>query len=402
VDDQAVIGEKHRPHGQVERLRARYCESLASIRLKAMPVAASAYRGKSRQGGSGRQAVGAWTDITWRHIEQVRAALEAGADVNAVLDATQETPLYRALWQGTPEVVELLLARGADVETTLPRGWTPLWAAVRGVQAGAVDRPQWRREKVRLLLAYGADPWRPTMGGRSPGEVALWGPLADLFADLPGAPQIPAADRQRQAGADALIAAYGWADQWAIGGGSVAFVKGMAADEVIGRLGGDPAACPLVDAAGYGELAWRYLVKAPMLWAVEPVWVADVAGGTAAWQEVSWLLVREEITGPLSRGGLLACTFAGGDGTITVHVFRDGEFVRRTEPIYDPGFAGGGWGVALEEERWCRFGDRDAPAGRMAQCLALMTMLTGIQVGEVWLRDEPKRVVMVTPPVPTS
>jgi hypothetical protein len=342
-----------------------------------------------------------WTEIAWRRVQEVSAELEAGADVNAVLDATKETPLYRALREGTPEVVELLLAHGADVEAKLACGWTPLWAAVRGEQTGAVDRPQWRREKVRVLLAYGADPWRPTMG-RSPGEVALWGPLADLFAELPGGAQIPAADRQRQAHADALIAGYGWADQWGVGGGSVAFVKGMPADEVIRRLGGDPAACPLVDPAGFGELAWRYLVKAPMPWAVEPVWVADLDGGAAAGQEVSWLLVREEIAVPLSRGGLLCSTFAGGDGTITLHVFRDGEVVRQTEPIWDPGFAGGGSGVPLDEERWCRFGDRDAPAGRFAQCLALMTMLTGIEVGEAWLHNEPKRVVLVTPPGPNG
>ena len=95
-------------------------------------------------------------------------------------------------------------------------------------------------------------------------------------------------------------------------------------------------------------------------------------------------------------------TFTGDDGTITVHVFRDGEFVRRTEPIYDPRFGGGGWGTALQEERWCRFGDRDAPAGSMARCLALMTMLTGIQVSQAWLHNEPKRVVLATPPEPTS
>lgn len=343
----------------------------------------------------------AWTDISWRHMQQVHAALEAGADVNAVVDESRVTPLFCALQEGTPEVVELLLAHGADAEATIPPGWTPLWAAVRGVQIMAVDRPQWRREKVRLLLAHGADPWRPTAGGRSPGEVALWGPLADLFADLPGAPQIPAADRHRQANADTLIAAYAWADQWAIDGGSVAFIKGVRADEVIRRLGGDPAVCPLVDAAGFGELVLRHLVNAPMPWAVEPVWVAEVVGGTVAFQEISWMLVREEITAPLSRGGLLASTFAGGDGTITVHVFQDGQFVRWTEPIYDPGFPAG-WGVALEEERWCRFGDLDAPAGRMAQCLALMTMLTGLQLGEAWLQDERKRVVLVTPPLPTS
>jgi hypothetical protein len=82
-------------------------------------------------------------------------------------------------------------------------------------------------------------------------------------------------------------------------------------------------------------------------------------------------------------------------------VFRDGEFVRRTEPIYDP-WSPGGWGAALEEERWCRFGDRDAPAGSMTQCLALMTVLTGIEVGEAWLRDEPKRVILVRSLGPSS
>jgi hypothetical protein len=38
----------------------------------------------------------------------------------------------------------------------------------------------------------------------------------------------------------------------------------------------------------------------------------------------------------------------------------------------------------------------------MARCLALMTMLTGIQVSQAWLHNEPKRVVLATPPEPTS
>jgi hypothetical protein len=31
-----------------------------------------------------------------------------------------------------------------------------------------------------------------------------------------------------------------------------------------------------------------------------------------------------------------------------------------------------------------------------------MTMLTGIEVGEAWLRDEPKRVILVRSPGPSS
>jgi hypothetical protein len=59
-------------------------------------------------------------------------------------------------------------------------------------------------------------------------------------------------------------------------------------------------------------------------------------------------------------------------------------------------------GAALVEERWCRFGDPDAPAGSMAQCLALMTMLTGIQVIQAWLQDDAKRVVLLAPSEPAS
>jgi len=297
---------------------------------------------------SGRSAMGAWL-VTWSRVEEVRAALEGGAEVNARLDANGTTPLFRALRDGPPEVVGLLLAHGADVEATLAAGWTPLWAAVRGVSMLAVARPEWRRAKVRLLLRYGADPWRPTSGGRSPGEVALWGPLADLFADLPGAPEIPAADRDRQARADELIASYAWADQWSVGGGSIAFIHGVGADEVIGRLGGDPAGCPLTDAAAFGELAVAYLVGPQPPGTPEPVWVADVPGGAVALQHISHLLVRQEVAAPLSRGGVLASAFAGGNGAITVHVARDGQYVRWAGPIYDPKV----WGTG---RRWRRSG----------------------------------------------
>jgi len=343
---------------------------------------------------SGRSAMGAWL-VTWSRIEEVRAALEGGAEVNARLDANGTTPLFRALREGPPGVVGLLLAHGADVEATLTAGWTPLWAAVRGVSVLAAGQPEWRRAKVRLLLRYRADPWRPTIGGRSPGEVALWGPLADLFADLPGAPKIPAADRDRQARADALIASYAWADQWSVGGGGIAFIHGVPADEVIRRFGGDPAGCPLIDAAAFGELTVASLAEPQPPATPEPVWVADVPGGAVAVQQLGCLLTRREVAAPVSRGGVLGSAFAGGNGAITVHIARDGQYVRWAGPIYDPKV---GYGEPLEEERWCRFGAPDAPAGSMAQCLALMTMLTGIRRAEAWLLHKPKRVVMASPP----
>lgn len=59
-------------------------------------------------------------------VEDVRIALEAGADVKA-RDEDTATPLMRAAWQNeNPEVVRLLLDAGADLEATDALGGTPL------------------------------------------------------------------------------------------------------------------------------------------------------------------------------------------------------------------------------------------------------------------------------------
>jgi len=341
-----------------------------------------------------------WAGVTWRHIEDVRAALEAGADVNARIGRTQAaTPLLRALAEGTPEVVELLLASGADVEAAAG-DWTPLWEAVRGTQMRAVDRPEWRREKVRLLLRFGADPWRPAVGGRSAGEVALFGPLADLFDGLPGRPSIPASVWERQAQADALIGSYAWVEPWSLAGMGVAFIAAVPADEVIRRLDAGPRNWPRVDQEGLSRMADDLMIS-PGRDDRELLWLDDVRGGTVIVQWGGYLLTRPEVAAPMSRDGLLVSTFAGGGGAIFVHVAREGRYLRWTEPIHDPG-SGMGFGEPFEEERWCRFGDRDGPAGSIARCMAFMTLLTGIRVDEDWLVTRPKRAVVASPPRPAA
>jgi HEAT repeat protein len=69
------------------------------------------------------------------------------AIVNAK-DSNGTTPLHIAVWEGRKELVELLLAKGADVNArTNPMGSTPLhFAASDG-----------RKDLVELLLAHGAD-----------------------------------------------------------------------------------------------------------------------------------------------------------------------------------------------------------------------------------------------------
>ena len=78
----------------------------------------------------------------------VALLLDAGAYVEAVAEnASQVRPLHSGVAGGSLEVVEALLAAGADVQARQERGFTPLMgAAARGSE-----------EVVRALLEAGAD-----------------------------------------------------------------------------------------------------------------------------------------------------------------------------------------------------------------------------------------------------
>ena len=82
-----------------------------------------------------------------RNIEDIKQHLAAGTHVNAK-ESRGWTPLLRAAREGYKEIVELLIANGADVNAkTGNAGWTPLhWAAYEGY-----------KEIVELLIASGAD-----------------------------------------------------------------------------------------------------------------------------------------------------------------------------------------------------------------------------------------------------
>jgi ankyrin repeat protein len=87
------------------------------------------------------------------HIAAVRGYLQAvsmlidkGADVNAG-DVRGLTPLHAAAWSGNNEIVALLIDKGADINARDEDGVTPLHAAAL---AG-------RNETVALLIAKGAD-----------------------------------------------------------------------------------------------------------------------------------------------------------------------------------------------------------------------------------------------------
>jgi len=80
------------------------------------------------------------------HAEVVELLLAKGADPNKA-NKDGETPLFDASGQGHVEVVELLLAKGADPNKEDKDGWTPLFWACRYPHV----------EVVELLLKAGAD-----------------------------------------------------------------------------------------------------------------------------------------------------------------------------------------------------------------------------------------------------
>jgi ankyrin repeat protein len=78
---------------------------------------------------------------------QVRVLLDADPERLAGKDERGLTPLHAAAGKGRKEVVELLLAGGADANGRDDNGWTPLhWAAIYG-----------HPEVAALLLANHAD-----------------------------------------------------------------------------------------------------------------------------------------------------------------------------------------------------------------------------------------------------
>jgi uncharacterized protein len=93
---------------------------------------------------------------------RIASLLRRGAKVNAP-DKYGTTPLYKASVQGETEIVQILLAAGADPNQEIGGAdeGTPLCAAA-----------SWgRTEIVRLLLQHGAD---PNLIERGPMTALIW------------------------------------------------------------------------------------------------------------------------------------------------------------------------------------------------------------------------------------
>ncbi|MGR6970713.1 ankyrin repeat domain-containing protein [Streptomyces cynarae] len=237
----------------------------------------------------------------WRDVEVIRRRLDQGADPEAWGGGR---PLHRAAWCGSPEVVAELARRVADVDA-LEYGTTALWEAVLS------DRP----DNARALAAAGADPWRPQLGGWSPGRLALAGPTPELFQVPEGERGLTEAERAAAEEGRRLVAALG---DIHYDGTGLACVAGIDAEEAIRRLEAAPARSDELEE----------LLEDPYEYDLDDtlriVGVTTVPGGCVVTQPWGYAPQMPGVLRPLSLGtvcyGLYANPKSGNQGSIA----RDG------------------------------------------------------------------------------
>jgi ankyrin repeat protein len=93
-------------------------------------------------------------------IEAVELLLELGADVN--YSEGHGTALHTACAYEYPQVAEILIKHGADVNAVGDEGWTPLFHAAEA----------WNAEMIQLLLSHGARRDARDHEGRTASDVA--------------------------------------------------------------------------------------------------------------------------------------------------------------------------------------------------------------------------------------
>jgi|ETN07SMinimDraft_1059922.scaffolds.fasta_scaffold144623_1 ankyrin repeat protein len=96
------------------------------------------------------------------NITAIKQHLKAGTDVNAWKDKYLQTPLQFAIIHRHKEIVELLIAEGADVNKGNLHRATPLHIAAGG-----------RKETAELLIAAGANVNARMDGGGTPLDTAI-------------------------------------------------------------------------------------------------------------------------------------------------------------------------------------------------------------------------------------
>ncbi|MGW6569092.1 ankyrin repeat domain-containing protein [Streptomyces sp. NPDC054975] len=237
----------------------------------------------------------------WTDVDDIRRRLEHGADPEAWSGGR---PLHRAALFGSPEVVAELARRVADVDAS-EGGVTALWEAV------VYRKP----ENARALVAAGADPWRPSLGGWSPGRLSLAGPTPELFT-VPDGVGLSEAERAAAEEARRLVEALGGSHDEGLG---LACVAGIGAAEAVRRLEATPVGDEVID--DVLDDPYAYDVDETLLL----VGVTSVPGGCMVTQPWGYAPQMPGVLRRLSPGtvcyGLYANPKSGNQGMIA----RDGS-----------------------------------------------------------------------------
>ncbi|MBD0742571.1 ankyrin repeat domain-containing protein [Streptomyces sp. CBMA152] len=237
----------------------------------------------------------------WTNHDDIRQRLDQGADPEAWSGGR---PLHRAAVLGSAEVVGELARRVADVDA-LENGVTALWEAVVARQP----------DNARALVAAGADPWRPSIAGWSPGRLSLAGPTPRLFT-VPAGERLTDTERAAAEEAARLIGALG---SFYYEGTGLACVAGIDAAEAIRRLEATPAQDEVVDEVLEDPYAYEMDEILPI------VGVTSVPGGCVVTQPWGYAPQMPGVLTRLSAGtvcyGLYANPKSGNQGSIA----RDGS-----------------------------------------------------------------------------
>jgi len=94
-------------------------------------------------------------------VELMQTLIRRGADIN-LINANRQTPLHWAAWNNQPAAAQLLLAHGADVNATDGAKNTPLALAA---QNNALD-------VAKMLLSKNADRYLANQEGKTPSIIA--------------------------------------------------------------------------------------------------------------------------------------------------------------------------------------------------------------------------------------
>ncbi|MEU3661450.1 ankyrin repeat domain-containing protein [Streptomyces sp. NPDC032940] len=236
----------------------------------------------------------------WKDVDDIRRRLGEGADPERWSGGR---PLHRAAVFGSPEVVTELAGRVTDVDA-LEHGVTALWEAV------VCGKPH----NARALAAAGADPWRPSIGGWSPGRLSLAGPTPDLFP-VPEGMGLTDAERAAAEEGRRLTAALGTFDY---DGTGLACVAGIDAEEAVRRLEATPVEADVLDE----ELEYPYAYDTDEI--LQIIGVTTVPGGCVLTQPWGYAPQMPGVLTRLSAGtvcyGLYANPKSGNQGSIA----RDG------------------------------------------------------------------------------